>query len=443
MLKSITITNYALIDHLDMDFGPGFSVITGETGAGKSIILGALSLVLGQRADSRHIKQGKTKCVVETIFDISKYNLRSFFEERDWIYDEKELILRRELWSSGRSRAFVNDSPVYLNDLKELSDRLIDIHSQHQNLALNEDFFQLMVIDSLAQTGRLRNEYTAAYADFRAAEKQLNELRELSRKNKEKEDYLQFQLQELTHAALQPDEQEALEAELEAITHTEEIKAALFAVTSLLSGDEQNVESMLKAALDNAQGIRHVFPKIEDIATRIRSAYIDLKDVREEAERFFEEVEFNPERQQIVEDRLSLIYGLEKKHGVSDVQELIDLQQEIVTKLENMGSLDEKITVLEKEVDKKREIMLDKARKLSEIRRAAAPSTENRLTEKLTYLGMPNARFEIRFSEKSQPDETGIDSVQFWFSANKNIDPQPVAQIASGGEISRLMLCIK
>ena len=195
MLKSITIANYALIDHLDMDFGPGFSVITGETGAGKSIILGALSLVLGQRADSRHIKQGKTKCVVETIFDISKYNLRSFFEERDWIYDEKELILRRELWSSGRSRAFVNDSPVYLNDLKELSDRLIDIHSQHQNLALNEDFFQLMVIDSLAQTGRLRNEYTAAYADFRAAEKQLNELRELSRKNKEKEDYLQFQLQ--------------------------------------------------------------------------------------------------------------------------------------------------------------------------------------------------------------------------------------------------------
>ena len=242
---------------------------------------------------------------------------------------------------------------------------------------------------------------------------------------------------------MQPDEQEALEAELEAITHTEEIKAALFAVTSLLSGDEQNVESMLKAALDNAQGIRHVFPKIEDIATRIRSAYIDLKDVREEAERFFEEVEFNPERQQIVEDRLSLIYGLEKKHGVSDVQELIDLQQEIATKLENMGSLDEKITVLEKEVDKKREIMLDKARKLSEMRRAAAPSTENRLTEKLTYLGMPNARFEIRFSEKSQPDETGIDSVQFWFSANKNIDPQPVAQIASGGEISRLMLCIK
>lgn len=235
MLKSITIANYALIDHLDMDFGPGFSVITGETGAGKSIILGALSLVLGQRADSRHIKQGKTKCVVETIFDISKYNLRSFFEERDWIYDDKELILRRELWSSGRSRAFVNDSPVYLNDLKELSDRLIDIHSQHQNLALNEDFFQLMVIDSLAQTGRLRNEYTAAYADFRAAEKQLNELRELSRKNKEKEDYLRFQLQELTNAALQPDEQEALEAELEAITHTEEIKAALFAVTSLLS----------------------------------------------------------------------------------------------------------------------------------------------------------------------------------------------------------------
>jgi DNA repair protein RecN (Recombination protein N) len=443
MLKSITITNYALIDHLDMDFGPGFSVITGETGAGKSIILGALSLVLGQRADSRQIKQGETKCIVESVFDISKYNLRPFFEEHDWVYDDKELILRRELWSNGRSRAFVNDSPVYLNDLKELSNRLIDIHSQHQNLALNEDLFQLMVIDSLAQTGRLSNEYTAAYADFRAAEKQLNELRELSQKNKEEEDYLRFQLQTLKDAALQPDEQEALEAELEAITHTEEIKSALFAIVSQLSGDEQNVESMLKSALDNARSIRQVFPKIEDIAARIESAYIDLKDVRQEAERFFEEVEFNPERQQIVEDRLSLIYGLEKKHGVSNVQELLTLQQDIASKLENIDSLDEKIAALEKEVNEKQQNMLEKARKLSAKRRAAAPLAENRLTEKLTYLGMPNARFEIRFSEKSQPDESGIDRVQFWFSANKNIDPQPVAQIASGGEISRLMLCIK
>ncbi len=426
-----------------MDFGPGFSVITGETGAGKSIILGALSLVLGQRADSRQIKQGETKCIVESVFDISKYNLRPFFEEHDWVYDDKELILRRELWSNGRSRAFVNDSPVYLNDLKELSDRLIDIHSQHQNLALNEDLFQLMVIDSLAQTGRLRNEYTAAYADFCAAEKQLNELRELSQKNKEEEDYLRFQLQTLTDAALQPDEQEALEEELEAITHAEEIKSALFAIVSQLSGNEQNVESMLKSALDNTRSIRQVFPKIEDIAARIESAYIDLKDVRQEAERFFEEVEFNPERQQIVEDRLSLIYGLEKKHGVSDVQELLTLQQDIASKLKNIDSLDEKIAALEKEVDEKQQNMLEKARKLSEKRRAAAPLAENRLTEKLTYLGMPNARFEIRFSEKSQPDESGIDSVQFWFSANKNIDPQPVAQIASGGEISRLMLCIK
>lgn len=426
-----------------MDFGPGFSVITGETGAGKSIILGALSLVLGQRADSRQIKQGETKCIVESVFDISKYNLRPFFEKHDWVYDDKELILRRELWSNGRSRAFVNDSPVYLNDLKELSDRLIDIHSQHQNLALNEDLFQLMVIDSLAQTGRLRNEYAAAYADFRAAEKQLNELRELSRKNKEEEDYLRFQLQTLTDAALQPDEQETLEAELEAITHAEEIKSALFAIVSQLSGNEQNVESMLKSALDNARSIRQVFPKIEDIAARIESAYIDLKDVRQEAERFFEEVEFNPERQQIVEDRLSLIYGLEKKHGVPNVHELLNLQQDIASKLKNIDSLDEKIAALEKEGGEKQQNMLEKARKLSEKRRAAAPLAENLLTEKLTYLGMPNARFEIRFSEKSQPDESGIDSVQFWFSANKNIDPQPVAQIASGGEISRLMLCIK
>ena len=443
MLKSLTITNYALIDYLDMDFGPGFSVITGETGAGKSIILGALSLVLGQRAESRHIKQGETKCTVESVFDISKYDLKSFFEEHDWIYDENELILRREVWSNGRSRAFVNDSPVYLNDLKELGNRLIDIHSQHQNLALNDELFQLMVIDSLAQTQGLRNAYAEAYAAFCSAEKQLNNLRELSRKNKEEEDYLRFQFQTLADAALQPEEQETLEAELEAITHAEEIKSALFALTSLLSGNEQNVESMLKSALNSARSIRHVFPKAEDIAARIESAYIDLKDVRQEAEALFEEVDFNPERQQWIEDRLSLIYGLEKKHGVSGVQALIDLQQEIAAKLKNSESLDEKIAALEKEGKEKREDMLEKARRLSEIRRAAVPSIENRLIEMLAYLGIPNARFEIRIAEKTQPDETGIDRIRFWFSANKNTEPQPLEQIASGGEISRLMLCIK
>jgi len=443
MLKSLTITNYALIDYLDMDFGPGFSVITGETGAGKSIILGALSLVLGQRAESRHIKQGETKCTVESVFDISKYDLKSFFEEHDWIYDENELILRREVWSNGRSRAFVNDSPVYLNDLKELGNRLIDIHSQHQNLALNDELFQLMVIDSLAQTQGLRNAYAEAYAAFCSAEKQLNNLRELSRKNKEEEDYLRFQFQTLADAALQPEEQETLEAELEAITHAEEIKSALFALTSLLSGNEQNVESMLKSALDSARSIRHVFPKAEDIAARIESAYIDLKDVRQEAEALFEEVDFNPERQQWIEDRLSLIYGLEKKHGVSGVQALIDLQQEIAAKLKNSESLDEKIAALEKEGKEKHEDMLEKARRLSEIRRAAVPSIENRLIEMLAYLGIPNARFEIRIAEKTQPDETGIDRIRFWFSANKNTEPQPLEQIASGGEISRLMLCIK
>lgn len=443
MLKSLTITNYALIDYLDMDFGPGFSVITGETGAGKSIILGALSLVLGQRAESRHIKQGETKCTVESVFDISKYDLKSFFEEHDWIYDENELILRREVWSNGRSRAFVNDSPVYLNDLKELGNRLIDIHSQHQNLALNDELFQLMVIDSLAQTQGLRNAYAEAYAAFCSAEKQLNNLRELSQKNKEEEDYLRFQFQTLADAALQPEEQETLEAELEAITHAEEIKSALFALTSLLSGNEQNVESMLKSALNSARSIRHVFPKAEDIAARIESAYIDLKDVRQEAEALFEEVDFNPERQQWIEDRLSLIYGLEKKHGVSGVQALIDLQQEIAAKLKNSESLDEKIAALEKEGKEKREDMLEKARRLSEIRCAAVPSIENRLIEMLAYLGIPNARFEIRIAEKTQPDETGIDRIRFWFSANKNTEPQPLEQIASGGEISRLMLCIK
>ena len=443
MLKSLSIENYALIDSLNIEFGPGFSVITGETGAGKSIILGALSLILGQRADARQIKQGENKCLVEGVFDVSKYDLKSLFDEHDWVYDGDTCIVRREIWANGKSRAFLNDSPVYLNDLKELGDRLIDIHSQHQNLALNDRQFQLLVVDALADTRLLRSEYVAAFRDFRAAARVLSDLEETSRKNKEEEDYLRFQYAALSDAALREGEQEELEAELEALTHSEEIKSELFAVTNLLSGEDQNVEAMLKSALEGVRNIQSVFPKADEIVQRLESAYLDLKDLRSETERLFDEIEFNPDRQQLVEDRLGVIYDLQKKHSVATVRQLIDLRDDIGSKLQHIDSLEEQISAAENVLSEKRTQLFDLGHRLSEKRLAAIPDIEKELTSRLSYLGMPNARFECRITPKQQPDETGMDDVQFLFSANKNTDLLPISQIASGGEISRVMLCVK
>ena len=443
MLKSLSIENYALIDSLNIEFAPGFSVITGETGAGKSIILGALSLILGQRADARQIKQGENKCLVEGVFDVSKYDLKSLFDEHDWVYEGETCILRREIWANGKSRAFLNDSPVYLNDLKALGDRLIDIHSQHQNLALNDRQFQLLVVDALADTRLLRGEYVSAFHSFRSAAKVLADLKEASRKNKEEEDYLRFQYAALSEAALREGEQEELEAELEALTHSEEIKSGLFAVTNLLSGEDQNVEAMLKSALESVRNVQSVFPKADEIVQRLESAYLDLKDLRSETERLFDEIEFNPDRQQLVEDRLDVIYDLQKKHSVATVRQLIELRDNIGSKLQNIDSMEEKISSAENIFSEKREQLFDLARRLSEKRLAAISDIEKELTSRLSYLGMPNARFECRITPKQQPDETGMDDVQFLFSANKNTDLLPVSQIASGGEISRLMLCVK
>jgi len=443
MLKSLSIQNYALIDSLHITFDTGFTVITGETGSGKSIILGSLSLVLGQRADARHIKQDETKCVIEGVFDLSNYDLKPFFEELDWVYDGEECILRREIWATGKSRAFVNDSPVYLNDLKGLGDRLIDIHSQHQNLSLNDNLFQLNVIDLLARTADERMEYAKAFTEYRTSEKMLYDLREQSRKNKEEEDYLRFQYTTLSEAALQAGEQEQLETELEALTHAEEIKSGLFSATSLLSGDEHSAESLLRSAKDILQQVQRVFPKVDELLTRIESAYIEVKDVREEASRYFAEMELDPARQQLLEERLSIIYDLQRKYSVTTVEDLIALRDEMAKKLVHIDSLDEQLAVLEKESEEKRAVMLVKAGMLSRKRHDAVPVIEKGLMEKLAYLRMPNTRFRCEFTTRNHPDATGIDQVQFLFSANRNTALQPVSQIASGGEISRLMLCIK
>lgn len=443
MLKSLSIENYALIDTLQINFNPDLTVITGETGAGKSIILGALSLILGQRAEVRHIKQGAQRCLIEGWFDISSYGLKPFFEEHDWVYDETECILRREIWSNGRSRAFVNDSPVYLSHLKGLGDRLIDVHSQHQNLALSDNLFQLNLIDTIADTGEELERYRKAFKEYRSSEKALDELRLQSLREREEEDYLRFQLTALSDSSLQIGEQEMLEEELEILSHSEEIKSALFSATSLLSEDETSVESLLREVVDALQRLNPLYPKVTELTDRVNSAYIDLKDVREELSRYFQEVEFDPERQQQIEDRLSIIYGLQKKHSVGTVEELISLRDSFSLMLDNIISLDDRLAKLEKDNKEKREQMMLMGELLSKKRKTAAPLIEKRITEQLIELKMKNARFKCDFKNKKQSDITGIDDLQFLFSANRNSVPQPVSDIASGGEISRLMLCLK
>ena len=443
MLKSLSIQNYALIDSLQIDFYPRFSVITGETGAGKSLILGALSLLLGQRAEARYIKQNEQKCTVEGIFDISRYNLQPFFSERGWEYDSHDCIIRREIWANGKSRAFINDSPVYLNDLKELGEQLIDIHSQHQNLALNNNQFQLHTLDVLANTKVEKLAYQSDFKDYLKIRETLSELKQEARKSKEEEDYLQFQFAALSDARLQEDEQELLEKELETITHAEEIKSSLFETNKLLAGDENNVGSSLRRAYDLLRGIQNYFPKTQELAQRVETALIDLKDVSEEAEKYFENIDYDAERQRFVEDRLSLIYDLQKKHSVKTIRELIDIKGVLNERLQKISSFDEQIQALEKELSKKQSHVREKALLLSEKRQKAIPAMEKQLSEMLHYLGMPNAKFSCAVSVKPQEDMSGVDSVGFLFSANKNAPLQPVSQIASGGEISRLMLCLK
>lgn len=443
MLKSLYIQNFALIDSLKIDFGSGFSVISGETGAGKSIILGALSLILGQRADVKQIKQGAEKCVIEGVFDVSAYHLAPFFEEMDWVYDGDECILRREIWSNGKSRAFVNDSPVYLNDLKGLGDRLIDIHSQHQNLSLNDNHFQLNVIDLLADTKKELADYGEAYGAYRKVEKALIDLREQYRKNREEEDYLRFQYAALAEMNLQPGEQAQLEEELEAVSHAEEIKTGLYASAAVLSEDERSVESLLRTVADTLHAVERFYPKVSELAARVDSAFVELKDVREEIVACFENVEFDPGRRLILEERLSGLYDLQKKHSVSTVEELIDLQEDMRLQLANIDSVDEKLKELEVDTAEKQKSMIAKAELLSKKRKKAAPLIEKELVERLAYLRMPNVQFLCDFKTKETPEATGKDTVQFLFSANKSAALQPVSQIASGGEMSRLMLCLK
>ena len=443
MLNSLFIQNFVLIDNLDIHFDKGFSVITGETGAGKSIILGALSLVLGQRADGKSIKKGSEKCVIEAMFDISKYQLEAFFLENDLEYDAQCCILRRELFASGKSRAFVNDSPVSLSILKELGTRLIDIHSQHQNLLLGDNRFQLRVVDVMAENEILLILYKKEFSRYQGLKRELKELQQKAAQTKQEEDYIRFQLEQLTDASLTSDEQEMLEQEQETLAHAEEIKSSLYKVSQLLNGEEMGTVQLIKEALSSVDNLERYYPKAKEIAERLRSAYIDLNDLASETEILKDDVEYNPERMEWVNERLNTIYSLEQKHHVSTVTELLALQDNYQRQLDEIGSFDEQIAELTQLVAASYQELLQQATVISAQRKASSEKIAEQLAQMVVPLGMPNIRFRIDIAPKEEPDIDGIDDICFMFSANKNSELQPVAETASGGEISRLMLCIK
>lgn len=432
-----------MIDELHIRFDEGFSVVTGETGAGKSIILGALGLVLGQRADSKSIQSGADKCVVEAVFDVSAYQLEDFFLSHDLEYDAKNCILRRELMSSGKSRAFINDTPAPLSVVKALGDRLIDVHSQHQNLLLADTQFQMNVVDIMAKTESLLVAYRREYDRYQSVVRQLEELEALAAKSRQDEDYLRFQVEELRAAQLTAGEQEELEAELETLSHTEEIKSALYKVTDNLIGEERGVVQQLKEALHDVEALEAYFPKAKDFADRLRSAWTDMADLASETDVLKEDVEFDPNRLEWVNERLNTIYSLQQKHRVPSVEELLAIQQQLTTQLSAIDLFDEQMETLTKQRETIYEALMVQAGALTARRHEAATEIEQQLVDRMVLLGIPNTRFRIELWPKEKLSADGMDEVCFLFSANKNEALKPVAQTASGGEISRLMLCIK
>lgn len=443
MLKSLFIQNFVLIDSLDIHFDKGFSVITGETGAGKSIILGALSLVLGQRADGKSIKNGADKCIIEAVFDVSKYQLEPFFQDNDLEYDAVSCILRRELFASGKSRAFVNDSPISLSVLKELGNRLIDIHSQHQNLLLGDNRFQLKVVDVMAENDILLILYRKEYSRYQSLKRELKELTQKAAQTKQEEDYIRFQQEQLSDAELVSGEQDEWEQEQETLSHAEEIKGSLYKITELLDGDDQGGIQLIKEALSTADSLERYYPRAKEISERLRTAYIDLRDLASETDVLKEDIEFNPERLDWVNERLNVIYTLEQKHHLSTVEELIALQEKYEQQLQEIDSFEEQINHINKQLEVSHKELMQQASVLSEQRKVASVAMASQLVEMIVQLGMPNTRFRVDFIQKEEPENDGMDDIRFMFSANKSGELQPVAQTASGGEISRLMLCLK
>ena len=442
MLRSLYIQNYALIEKLDISFGAGFSVITGETGAGKSIILGAIGLLLGQRAEVKAIRQGASKCVIEARFDISAYGMEPFFEENELEYEE-ESILRREVYASGKSRAFINDTPASLVQMKELGEQLIDVHSQHQNLLLNKEGFQLNVLDILSHNDEQLSVYQSLYREWKQTQQDLADLIARAEQNKADEDYIRFQLEQLEEANLSAGEQEELEQETDTLSHAEEIKAGLFRVGQLLTSDEGGLLAGLKESLNTMLGLQKVYSPATELAERLESTYIELKDVSQEVSSQEEDVEFNPERLEEVNDRLNLIYTLQQKHRVTTVEELLALTEEYAAKLAAITSYDERIGELTTLCDTLYNKVKKQAAVLTKARTGAAREVEKQMASRLVPLGMPNVRFQVEMGMRKEPGVHGEDTVNFLFSANKNGALQSISSVASGGEIARVMLSIK
>lgn len=446
MISHLHIENYALIEQLDLDLYQGFSVITGETGAGKSIIIGAIGLLLGQRADSKAIKAGASRCVIEATFDVSGYGMEEFFKENDFDFDGAECIVRRELTAAGKSRAFINDSPASLAQLKELGEQLIDIHSQHKNLLLGKEDFQLGTLDIVAKNGELLAEYKAAYAVYKSLEKQLEAAIEEAKHSKEDEDYIRFQVGQLADADLKEGEQEELEEEAETLEHAEDIKSSLYRAANGIQTESDGTDALglMKQSIAELRSITAVYGAAEELAERLDSCYIELKDIAGELEGQAEDVEYNPQRLEQVNERLNTIYTLQKKHNVDSVEELLALQKDLEEKLLRIDHSDDLIEELRHRVEAQKEKVLSLAKQLSKARCDAAKEVESVLIEKLLPLGMPHVQFKCDVTANpAELSAIGYDQVQFLFNANKSGDLKPVSLIASGGEIARVMLALK
>ena len=442
MLKQLYIKNFTLIDELNIQMHPGFSVITGETGAGKSIILGAIGLLLGNRADSKSIKAGRDRCVIEAHFDLSKYDMQQFFTDNDIDEDLSDTIIRRELTAAGKSRAFINDTPVSLTKMRELGEQLVDIHSQHQNLLLQKEDFQLNVVDIIAQDEKQRKNYEAAYNQYKQANQKLNALKAEIEKNRENEDFLRFQFKELDEAQLQNGEQEELEQEYEMLSHSEDIKTALYQADNHLSGDDGNIIERLKQTSEQLANIKDVYPEVTELLERIDSSYIELKDIAQEVNGLTDHVEFDPARLETINERLDKLNSLQQKFHVRDLGELIETYHQLKEQLSHIDHSDENVEALEQEVAQLLEKAQKQAKELTAIRTKASKKVEEEMKQRLIPLGIPNVRFCISLTEKPLSHDGG-DKVSFLFSANKSTPLQPVTQVASGGEIARVMLSLK
>ena len=445
MLKKLDIRNFTLIDHLEMALYPGFSVITGETGAGKSIVIGAIGLLLGNRADAKQVKRGCDKCIIEATFDLSIYHsdvLKDFFEDNDLDYEPEECLLRREVNANGKSRAFINDTPVTLALMRELGEQLIDVHSQHQNLLLSKEDFQLNVVDIIARDRQQLADYRAAFAEYRSAQRRLEELREQIATSRDNEDFLRFQQKELSEANLASGEQEQLEQEAELMSHAEDIKRALHEADYGLSGDDTGIVNLTRSIAAQLRSVADVYPDAQELAERLESCFVELKDISQEIASKVDDVEYDPQRFNLITQRLDTIYTLQQKFHVQTVDELLDRLNGINAQLDNIDNSDEELQELERSVEKLHAVCVEKAVVLTDMRRESATVVEQELSKLLVPLGIPKVRFKVEVSP-ADLSTNGADKVMFLFSANSSTDMQPVSQVASGGEIARVMLSLK